>query len=115
MARIEKIDNYTDLVAFVYDPDTLPTAIISIGDASISVHGLREAELGVLEKIFEHQGIQVDAKTGKLSKEAKCYRFWEQYPKLSSVCYAHHFSSKLDKQQLSDIEQWAVKTFDMCA
>lgn len=115
MARIEKIDNYTDLVAFVYDPDTLPTAIISIGDASISVHGLREGELGVLEKIFEHQGIQVDAKTGKLSKEAKCYRFWEQYPKLSSACYAHHFSSKLDNQKLSDIEEWAVKTFDMCA
>ena len=30
MARIEKIDNFTDLVAFVYDPGTLPSAIIKL-------------------------------------------------------------------------------------
>lgn len=115
MARIEKIDNFTDLVAFVYDPGTLPSAIIKLKDANISVHGLREAELGVLEKILEHQKVTVDPKTGKMDAEAKAYRFWEDYPTLNSACYAHHFSSKLDGRKLNDIEEWAVKTFDMCA
>ncbi len=115
MARIEKIDNFTDLVAFVYDPDTLPSAIIKLKDANISVHGLREAELGVLEKILEHQSVKVDPKTGKMDVEARAYRFWEDYPSLSQVCYAHHFSSKLNSRKLNDIEEWAVKTFDMCA
>lgn len=114
MARIEKITNRTDLLAFVYDPETLPTAIIKVGEARMSVHGLREGEEGVLEKCLIAAEVTIDAQTGELSKTAEAYRFHEDLG-YSRTCYATHFSDRQETRKCSDIEDWATKTFLMCA
>lgn len=114
MARIEKITNRTDLLAFVYDPETLPTAIIHVDIARMSVHGLREGEDGLLEKILEKVNVKVDPKTGALSKEAKAYRFYEDLG-YDGTCYATHFSDRQESKECDSIESWATKTFLMCA
>lgn len=117
MARIEKIDNITDLLGFVYDPDTLPTAILKMDRLQVSVHALRAGEQGLIERLItEKLEEKIDEKNGKLSKVVEAYRFWDDFPNLDDTCWGCYYSTLIDEPyRFRNIEQWGTKTFEECA
>lgn len=116
MARIEEIKNITDLLGFVYDPDTLPTAIILMDNMHTSVHALRAGEQGLIELLIEKDGEKIDEKTGELSHVVKAYRFWDDFPNLEAACWGCYYSAIInEKRNFRNIEDWATKTFEECA
>lgn len=46
----------TDVIGFIYDPDTLPTAVVSFSSrAPACVHGLRSGPDSMLRKLWQEQ------------------------------------------------------------
>lgn len=114
MSRKETLTNITDVLGFVYDADTLPTAVIDFSKAAgcsfvISVHSLREGNEGLLKKCFEAAGMDYDK-----DFEATGLRFWEDYRDPSHSCYGMYYGFD-EGRRIRNIEEWGVKSHEMCA
>lgn len=115
MARKEKLTTITDVLGFVYDADTLPSALIDFRESAggsyfvISVHALREGNEGLLKKCFEECSMD-------FNEDFVAYglRFHEDYSPRSHVCYGMYFGFN-ERREISDIEEWATKSHEMCA
>ena len=115
MARKEKLTTITDVLGFVYDADTLPTAVIDFRESSggsyfvISVHALREGNEGLLKKCFDKCDMDYD-------EEFVAYglRFHEDYNPRNHVCHGMYFGFD-QRSEINDIEEWATKSHEMCA
>lgn len=115
MARIEKLDTITDVLGFVYDADTLPTAILVFkdGGVGISVHALREGNEGLLKKVFAKAGMDPEKPLG-----GEGYRFHEEARRVltTNLCHGSYYhEDSQEEKRFRDIEEWAVKAHDMCA
>lgn len=116
MATTVKLDNITDVLGFVYDADTLPTAILVFkdGGVGISVHALREGNEGLLKKVlFDKAGMDPEKPL-----DGKGYRFHEEARRVleTSLCHGSYYhEDSNDEKRFRDIEEWAVKSHDMCA
>ena len=117
MARKEILKNITDVLGFVYDADTLPTAVIdfrkSAGGSNfvISVHALREGDAGLLKLCFDKCSMDYDGEF-----EAVGLRFYEDYDSPRHVCYGMYlYQNRQDEKRIAEIEEWATKSHEMCA
>lgn len=116
MARKEKLTTITDVLGFVYDADTLPTAVIDFRESCnnnfvVSVHALREGNAGLLKKLFEKNGMDYDKEF-----DATGLRFWEDYPRGDHVCYGMYYKDDNEERlKIGNIEDWATKSHEMCA
>lgn len=116
MARKEKLTNITDVLGFVYDADTLPTAVIDFRESSsnsfvVSVHALREGNADLLKTLFQKNDMDYD-------EEFVAYglRFWEDYSRGDHICHGMFYKDGAqDRMKIGNIEDWATKSHEMCA
>jgi hypothetical protein len=121
MAKPLTIVGRTAILAAIYDPDHLPSAIIAVGSSNpFCLHSLREEDLSFFDETFMPQvrgSNEVDPGDDKKDEElkVKLYKFFEDYPQQDHTCMGCYHSEKLERHKIMHSEEACTKTTEDCA
>lgn len=122
MAKPITLVGRTQILAAIYNPETLPTAIFAVGDyAPFCAHCLRESDLSFFEKTFLPHLRQINNVAPEDSKKdeelkIKLYKFFEDYPERGHTCTGCASSEQIPVPHLIKYSESAcTKTTEDCA
>jgi len=110
------------IIAAIYDPDNLPSAIIAINDHTpYCLHSLREEDLSFFETTFLREaraanGFNVDKDDKDEELKVKFYKFFEDYPEQGHICIGCRNSDKADStHKIHESKEACTKSTEECA
>lgn len=111
----------TEIIAAIYDPDNLPSAVIAVGDHNpYCLHSLRTEDLSFFEQTFlpEARGAN-EFNPDKADKDeelkVKLFKFFEDYRAQDHTCMGCYHSEKLDRHRIEQNEDACTKSTEECA
>lgn len=127
MAKPLILTGRTELLATIYNPDILPSAIVCAkGHRSQPwcVHSLRDGDEDLFEKKLmglarTNSGLSETDSSKDNELQFELHRFFDEYPEQSGVChgcyYNHEKNSDVVQHKVRETESLAVKTTEDCA
>ncbi len=122
MAKPQSLIGVTQILAAIYNPEHLPSAIIAAGSGEpYCLHSFRESDLQLFEKRFMptlrvNNGVRAEDRSMDEKLEAFFYKFYEDYPDGGHSCHGCYHSEQIENtHRIRESEEACTKTTEECA
>lgn len=119
MAKPITLVGYTNIVGAIYDPDILPSAVITTGEETepYCMHSLRTEGLGFFDDFIAAARMRNGFNDNKHDEELQVtlYKFYEDFPQQSYNCVGCSRGASTEDHKILDSNKSCTKTTADCA